>query len=251
MFAAAGSNYVENNVATYGLIEAIKIFEEVYPHREGTISWVHATDETIFRDDGMDFDINDYIIGEVDIKIHFNTGDLAGFEFVLTSYDDGNQEFNLIKNSNVQDHELPSDTLKPAIGDKYVILDILMPESYITAAETELQTKATTFINNNSDPRVNYLLTPDPKYFKDNAISLKVGDKVTVVDSDLGINKLVRIIRLTQSLYNLYKYMLEFSDQLEPQLIQVIISNQDEAERRIIISDVGDIYKARRNWRST
>jgi len=162
MFAAAGSNYVENNVATYGLIEAVKIFEEVYPHREGTISWVHATDVKIFRDSGMDFDVNSYLIEGVSAKIHFNTGDLAGFEFELTSYNNTDKEFVLLTNTNVQDFELPNSGMKPAEGDKYVILDITMPESYITEAETELQTKATTFINNNSDPHVNFLLTTDP-----------------------------------------------------------------------------------------
>ena len=250
MFDAAGSNYVENNVATYGLIEAVKIFEEVYPHREGTISWVDAGDVKVFRDSGIDFDVNSYLIEGVSAKIHFNTGNLAGFEFELTSYEHGDKEFVLLKNSNIQDYELPSATLKPAIGDKYVILDITMPAGYITTAESDLTTKATDFINENSDPRVNYLLTPDPKYFKDNVISLKVGDKVTIVDSELSIDKLVRIIRLTQSLYNPYEYTLEFSDYPEPQTLQRLIAEQKEIGRKIIISDVGDIQKARRNWRS-
>ncbi len=251
MFAAAGSNYVENNVATYGLIEAVMIFEEVYPHREGTISYVDAGDVKVFRDSGIDFDVNSYLIEGVSAKIHFNTGNLAGFEFELTSYEHGDKQFTLLKNSNIQDYELPNSTLKPAIGDKYVILDITMPAAYITTAEADLTTKATDLINENSDPRVNYLLTPDPKYFKDNAINLKVGDKVTIVDSELSIDKLVRIIRLTQSLYNTYKYTLEFSDHLETQTILRIIAEQKEVGRKIIISDVGDIQKARRNWRST
>src|SRR5690606_20765258 len=52
-------NYVESSqsLIRYGLYEATKIFEEIYPHREGTVTAVDATSKLIFNDSSMDFDL--------------------------------------------------------------------------------------------------------------------------------------------------------------------------------------------------
>lgn len=248
---AGGESYLEKNIAEYGIIEHTEIFDDIYPHRTGTISSVDAGDITKFTDNGMDFNLNDYLLPGVTAKIHFNSGDLGGYEFEVYSYDNATKEFTIIAFKDEQGYDMPNDTLKPAIGDKYVLLDIKMPQTYIDAAETNLQNKAQGYLDDNCIPRVTYILVPDWRYFKTNSISLNLGDSITIEDTDLNINSLIRIVELTRILVNAYKYTLKLSDHLEAQLIQRLYSEQEGLKEKIEVGDVGDIIRARRSWRTS
>jgi hypothetical protein len=146
---------------------------------------------------------------------------------------------------------MPNATLKPTIGDKYVLLDIEMPQTYIDTAETALQAKAQAYLDDNCNPRVTYLLEPDWRYFKTNLISLSLGDFITIEDTDLNINSLVRIVELTRILTNAYKYTLKLSDHLEMQLIQRLYSEQEGLKEKIEVGDVGNIIRSRWSWRTS
>lgn len=213
MFESGGNNYIEQNIATYGLQEGVRIFENIYPHRTGTITSVHATDITKFYDTGMDFDLNDYLLPGVEAVLHFQSGDLAGYGFKISAYNNTTQEFTLIKNTDEKAYELPNDTLKPAVGDTYVLFDISLPASYISAAETELLNAATSYLSEYSSPRVTYSLIIDPKYIEENSISFEAGDTVTIVDSELGINKEIRVVAVSRSMRNPNDYSVVISDE--------------------------------------
>jgi len=251
MFDYPGDNYVENNVSTYGLIEATKIFEEFYPKRTGTISYVDGSDKLVFRDSAIDFDVNSYLIPGVTAKVHFQTGNLAGLEFEIESYDDGDKEFTIIANTDAYGYELPNDSLKPAVSDTYVLLDISMPESYITTAEADLLAAATAYIGENSVPRVTYRLELDEKFAEDNSLDLVPGDKITVLDTDLGIDSLVQMSRVRRDIIHSYRYSLELTDHLEASVIRRLYADDVEMQRKIKVSDVGDILGARRKWKGT
>ncbi len=244
-------SYLEKNVDKYGTIEHTEIFNDIYPHRTGIISAVDGEDITKFIDDEMDFNLNDYLLPGVTAKLHFNSGDLGGYEFEVSNYNNATKEFTIIAFTDEQGYDMPNDTLKPAIGDKYVLLDIEMPQTYIDTAETALQAKAQAYLDDNCIPRVTYLLVPDWRYFKANSISLSLGDSITIEDTDLSINSLVRIVELTRILINAYKYTLKLSDHLEPQLIQRLYSDQEVLKEKIEIGDVGNIIRARRSWRTS
>src|SRR5699024_7276162 len=51
-----GTNYIQEtaNVNNYGIIENIQIYDDIFPHRTGTVTGV--TDEFTFTDSSMDFD---------------------------------------------------------------------------------------------------------------------------------------------------------------------------------------------------
>ena len=244
-------SYLEKNVDKYGTIEYTEIFEDIYPHREGTISSVDAGDITKFFDSGMDFNLNDYLLSGVTAKLHFNTGNLGGYEFEVSNYNNATKEFTIIAFKDDQGYEMPNATLKPAVGDKYVLLDIEMPQSYIDTAETALQAKAQTYLDDNCEPRVTYILTPDPRYFETHLVELEVGDFVTIEDTDLGIDVMTRIVELTKSVANEYKYTLKLTDHLEVQLIQRIYDEQGDLKEKIEIGEGGDIIRSRRNWRTS
>jgi len=254
-FVSDGKSYLEKNIDKYGTIEHTKIYDDIYPHREGTITWTEGDDITQFRDSEMDFNLNDCLLPGVTAKLHFNSGDLGGYEFEVHAYNHTTREFTIIKFKDEQGYILPNDTLKPKIGDKYVLLDIKMPEDpYIIDVETALQAKAQAYLNDNCEPRVTYILEPDWRYFKvhlPEPIELKAGDFITIEDTDLGINVVTRIVRLTKSIANKYKYMLGLTDHLEVQLIQRLYSAQEDLKKRIEIGYGGDIIRARRNWRTS
>lgn len=250
-FVAAGESYLESNVDKYGIIEHTEIFEDIYPHRIGTISWVDGEDVTKFKDNDMPFDLNDYLLPGVTAKIHFNSGNLGGYEFEISNYDHATKEFTIIAFNDKQGYEMPNDTLKPAGGDKYVLIDIFLPQSYIDTAETALQAKAQAYLDDNDEPRVTYMIGPDPRYFETHFISLKAGDFITIEDTTLGIDVLTRIVELTKSIANQYKYTLKLTDHLEVQLIQRLYSGQENIKEKIEIGEGGDAIRARRNWKTS
>ena len=250
-FVVDGKSYLEKNIAEYGIIEHTEIFNDIYPHRTGTISSVDGADITKFTDNGMDFNLNDFLLPGITAKLHFNSGNLGGYEFEVYSYNNATKEFTIIKFTDEQGYDMPNATLKPAIGDKYVLLDIEMPQTYIDTAETNLLAKAQAYLDDNCGPRVTYILEPDWRYFKANLVELKIGDSITIEDTDLDTNILTRIVELTKSLANEYKYTLKLSDHLEPQLIQRLYSEQEGLKQKIEIGDVGNIIRSRWSWRTS
>ncbi len=226
IFDVAGNNYLENNVGTYGVLEASIIFDDIYPHREGTISAVDGSDILKFSDAGMDFDLNSFLLPGIKAIIHFNSGNLAGYEFQIESYDNGTKEFTIITFKDDQSADLPNATLKPAIGDDYVILQIEMPQSYIDAAEAELEAACQDQIDIVSVPKVTYGGDGNKRYFEDNTLNLVLGSYYTIVDTDWGISISTRLISYTQQLNNQYAYDFDLSNNQSISLIQRNINFQ-------------------------
>jgi len=232
MFEYLGNNYVESGTSTYGIIEATKIFDDIYPHRDGTITSVHGSDTSIFYDSGIDFNINDYLLPGIAAKVHFKTGNLAGYEFEISAYDNSTKEITLVQFIDGDGIALPDATLKPAVGDEYVILDIKMPTSYVTAAEDELLTKAQAYLSDSNAPKVEYVINVDNHYLKTNSLTFDIGDSVTVVDTDLAINETFRIVELEQSVCYPYMYKFRLAKTIRaPELIERVYDAKILAER--------------------
>ncbi|MBA7548802.1 hypothetical protein ES705_41270 [subsurface metagenome] len=105
----------------YGTIEHTEIFNDVYPHREGTIDAVDGI--TKFTDEDM-FNLNECLLPGVTAKVHFNSGDLGGYEFEISNYDHATHKFTIIAFKDERGYELPNDDFYPDAGNKYVLLDI-------------------------------------------------------------------------------------------------------------------------------
>lgn len=243
---------IENNVGIFGVIEGVVTFDEVYPHRAGTVT---SIDGNILRffDSSMDFDINDQLMPGVTAKVTFNTGDLSGYEFEIQSYDDVTKRFQIIEYEDETGLILPNATLKAEFGDEYVIHDIIMPQTYIDAAESELLTKATAYLHDNSLPNAVYDVIPHYPYLRKNLIQLNVGDIVTITDDDFGITFQTRILNITQSLANPYLYSIKVGDKVTVNYITKVLSNQKELDNSIRIERTdrtADYNRIRRNLRN-
>lgn len=209
----AAPHYLENNVGSFGVVEGQVIFEDIYPRRTGVLSSVAGADPLKFTDTTLDFDINAYL-GSNTAKITFNTGALAGYEFEIYSYNHTTKEFEINPITDAQELTLPNATLKPAPGDEYVLHDIKMPATYIANAEAELLAAATDYLAENSSPNVVYDITPDPVYFRNNVISVDTGYVVTIQDTDFGITIQTKILELTQSLADEYRYTIRVGEKV-------------------------------------
>ncbi|MEG0189529.1 MAG: hypothetical protein RR668_12780, partial [Algoriella sp.] len=157
-----------------------------------------------FSDSSMDFDLKEkengntkYLINGTAAKIHFNTGDLSGYEFDVHTYDNTLKEFHIIKFADENGYEFPSkdnDAFRIAVGDEYVILDIQMPQSYIDNAEAELFEKANEYLSDKLEPNIQYLLDVDTLHLQrilNNTVThfFSIGDFIKVVDEDFDINR--------------------------------------------------------------
>lgn len=228
-----GEPFLEKNVAKYGIIEITEIIEDIYPHRTGVITSVSALDPYVFIDADIDFNLNDYLLPGVTAKVVFNTGQLAGYEFEVSRFNNGTKEFTILQNKNERVMEVPNSSMRPAIGDEYVLVDINMPESYITAAEAELTARAQALLDQASEPQLTYQIVFDPVYLRKKGYIPTIGDLVWLVDVELQVQRRIRIISATRSIVNEYECQVELSDTVTAGTISTIQSLQASAGRDI------------------
>ncbi|MGV8136499.1 MAG: phage tail protein [Mangrovibacterium sp.] len=250
------SKYLEANTALYGIIEGVFNDENIYPKRTGNLTGVHVElkDETDYdpnlsyvEDTSIDFDINAYLIAGQTAKIVFKSGDLSGQEFEIWKYDHTAKRiyFSLFEESD--GYVLPNSLNLPATGDTYTLINISMPQSYIDDKEDELQVATQEFLNQNSVPQVTYQLEIDPKYVKDNSISIKVGDLVTIVDTSLGINSLIRVMQVEYPLVNPNKVKATISDTVLYTTSERVILEQVKTKQNVVTMKRQTLENARRN----
>jgi hypothetical protein len=226
-------NFIENNTDKYGTVENTAIFDDIYPRRQGTVSVVDSLDVFYFEDDSMDFDLNDYLLGGVTAKVTFNTGQLSGLTFEIASYNHVDKAFKILLNKDNSYIDLPNDSLKMDVGDKYVLTDIRMPDSYIIAAEAELLAKATEFLARLSEPTLAYQVTFDQAFFKQNSIVINIGDVVRILDTPLGVDREIRVVGTTRDIVNEYDAKVELSDRIEYGVINRLQVTQDATIREV------------------
>lgn len=249
-----GATYIQDDAKVdpqtgYGLIESTIVFENIFPQREGTISAVVAGNDNWdkFTDNSIDFDVNAYKLA-TPAKVAFNTGQLAGYEFEISDYNHATKQFTIIQNTD-EALTVPSNLIRPAVGDKYVLLDIKMPQTYVDAAEAKLLAAAQAYYNKNSDPSLNfaYSVDCDPIWFKQQNVNVVLGNTVVIYDVDLGINGEIRIAGYKRDLQTPSKYELEISDSIGASEIVRQYAQQQRTLQLIESSGLLDINQIRKN----
>ncbi|MDY3528660.1 hypothetical protein PG593_02555 [Riemerella anatipestifer] len=229
--------FLEKNTDKYGVIEHTQPFEDIYPKRVGTVTQVYADNPLKFSDSTLDFDLNEYneygntiLQKGISAKIIFQTGDLAGYTLEVKEYgfDSATKTFTLLKNQDEKSFDIPSDTFRPQVGDKYIIIDIAMPKSYVDNAEQELQAAAQEYLDKNSKQRFIYAVEPDPIYLKKINFNLKLGHTIRFKDSDFGLDDDIRVISITRNINNPYDISFEIAEQAT---ITQIVRNYIEKEK--------------------
>lgn len=260
-------SYIEaiDTMSAYGLIEGVKVFDDIYPHYDGTVTSL-GNGVLVFHDADVDFDVNAsengsslYLVG-TPAKISFRSGGLAGYEFEAT-YRHTDRSWTLRPFKDERGLEFPSpDSLafQVQVGDEYTILNIMMPDSYVTAAEEELAEVAAAYLSENCQPRVQYSLSIDDSFLKDiysiaGAVTnvFAIGDSLHIVDADIGVDKYVTIKAFTRDMYKKYMYKVDLCDIREISLTQRLIAASAETKKIIKLNKLADVKRAQKNWQTT
>jgi len=243
--------YLENNTNLYGTIDGVYNDEDIYPQRTSTFTSVNidfdaGDSETEFNnrtsyliDSTLDFDINDYLIEGQVATVVFKSGDLSGVECEIWKYDNANKKIYINPYVDTDGYTLPfyndGSPILPEVGDSYTLVNLSMPQSYIDTAEDDLEDATQDFLDENSVPQVVYDVDIDPKYAKD-IDSFGVGDRVTIVDTDLGIDSLIRISAVEYPLVQPYKIKATIANFVPYTLQERIVKTVKETKTDIVIT---------------
>ena len=232
------SDFIQDNekVASFGLTEAVKIFDDIKPTFKGVVSEVKAFDNNTNTQElvvsNMDFDLNEvdangdtkWLLNGTSAKLHFNKGNLAGYDFDLSAsggYIHDKKTFKIKQwtDDRGQKYPDPATILKFAQGDEFTILNINLPQQYITNAENKLLNEARKEYEKISKNNAKYTLSIDPMFFKsrqlNTEVAFSVGDYISITDKELNINKTSRIISLSQNLLEKHEYNIDIADNYE------------------------------------
>ena len=265
------SSYIEkaDAVAKYGIFEGRKNFD-IKPTFTGKVSSVVDGDVLSFIDTSFPFDINAknasgetlYLISRVSAKVHFNSGNLAGYEFEVHAYDHATHKFTLVKQTDDRGNVFPSET-SPAFqigkNDTYKVLDIAYSRDIEEDAEKKLAEEGNKYYDQNSQPKVQYSVNVT-KAFIENKLALSdgitnvfaPGDYLPIKDDEIGVDKSIRIKSFTRNVLDPYDYSLTISDtQTKGDITTRVISDLVDIDKVLTINNLKDPAQARANWRSS
>lgn len=263
------TSYIEDTeaMAKYGVKEGEKNYSDIKPEREGVITAV-GSDILTFSDGSMDFDLNEkkedgstiYLIDGTEAKVKFQTGQLAGYEFDVHSYDHSTKTFVINKFTDENGMVFPSEdseAFRFANGDKYIITDINLPQSYRDDAEKRLLEAGTTDFSTLKQPQVAYKLSLDGNFIGNmygDEVEIElfhVGDFIQIEDAEVNVNKAVRITRIERNLLEKHTYDITLSDTVSKSTSIRVINDIKDINDIISINKLADPAKARRRWKAT
>lgn len=241
--------YLESNVAKYGIIEHVEIFDDIKPEFISNV--VTAIDPFRFTDPLINFDINLVQLASTKPKVSFLTGQLAGYDFEIGGFDYPSRTIRLLKNENEKALDLPSVLLKPQAGDKYTIVDINMPASYRTDAENRLAIAGATYLGENDDPIVIYSVTCDPLNMRLKNYKPTIGNYIKFKDTHFGLNQAIRLTSYTKDLQNLFLLTFDLQE-ITSMAISVRAYNvYATVKSAVSINKLTDVNRARMNYKTS
>lgn len=190
------------------------------------------------------FDISDYLLPGETAKISFKSGALVGREFDITSITKSGKKQILTLAKYLDDDiqwVFPNKVYNAQAGDKFVLLNIYMPDAYIVAAEYgRLLERAKLYLAENDHNAITYSPTIDDIFLSRHseiAEVIKEGDIFTFSDDDLGISKSITISALTIKIGEslIPKYEVTLSETKDATLVDRITTKVSESLGKTIL----------------
>ena len=200
-----GAKYVDQPgmVEQYGIIHHYEqeAFAGIYPRRIGTVSSVRSAQATgedgkpytiyYFKDNSLEFDPNNFELpGEVK-RVSFQEGsELAGLgesddHYFEVNYNSATHEFEIITIWPYDDDtQLPGGLLIPKVGDRYILWNIRMPDTYIAQAEQEFLDAVEQYNADHLVDVTRYKGQTDHVWVESEGVSLFVGRQVRLVSTE-------------------------------------------------------------------
>lgn len=197
-------------------------FEDIFPHRLGTVSSVRSEEQTntdgeeytvyYIKDKDLPFNPDEYMIGEEVIHITFESGDLSGREFEC-NWHNGTQEFEIINTYPDDNTQIPGGNIIPQAGDTYILTNIRMPDEYYPIAEEQYKQAVDSFLTEYSKDISIYSGDTDYIHVDKNSVPLSLGQRVRLEDAqyfEAGYLD-TRITRIERKLGNLSEASIDCS----------------------------------------
>lgn len=197
-------------------------FEDIFPHRLGTVSSVRSEEQTnkdgkkytvyYVKDKDLPFNPDEYMIGEEVIHITFESGDLSGREFEC-NWHNGTQEFEIINTYPDENTQIPGGNIIPNVGDTYILTNIRMPDEYYPIAEEQYKQAVDSFLTEYSKDISIYSGDTDYIHVDKNSVPLSLGQRVRLEDAqyfEAGYLD-TRITRIERKLGNLSEASIDCS----------------------------------------
>lgn len=197
-------------------------FEDIFPHRLGTVSSVRSEEQTntdgeeytvyYIKDKDLPFNPDEYMIGGEVIHITFESGDLSGREFEC-NWHNGTQEFEIINTYPDENTQIPGGNIIPQAGDTYILTNIRMPDEYYPIAEEQYKQAVDSFLTEYSKDISIYSGDTDYIHVDKNSVPLSLGQRVRLEDAQYFENGYIdtRITRIERKLGNLSEASIDCS----------------------------------------
>lgn len=265
------ATYVERNTEL-GIVEHFEqtAFQEIYPRRTGKVSSVRKEtkkgddgkpfDIYYFTDGEMNFDPNEYEIGDLVKRVTFQTGQLAG----LGNDEDGEHYFEVNYNSETREFELitiwpydddtqvPGGVLEPKAEDTYILWNVRMPDEYYPIAEEEYATAVEKYMDEHCLDKSVYKCSTDYVALKKRGVVPCMGQRVRL-ESDRFFASGYRESRITvvdQKLERPTEADIEISDVLS-QTTQSRMADEIENVRSEVKANTVELPDVIRSWDTT
>ena len=215
------------DVAKSSYSEGAMTDTDIYPKRVGTVTAVINEDDNpkkvLFQDSSIPETLNykELTAAGSSLNVVFNSGMLTGKTFEV-NYNHARRQFAMV-GTTIDDVAMPDETWRPAVGDEFVILNMVMPTDYLynhtlhTGAEYNLLRAAVKYMYENEDDKYTFEGTLDTIWSKANWENIggmiKPGGYVKFIDPQFeaaGVS--LRITSVKESINNPYAPTIEISN---------------------------------------
>lgn len=153
-------------MAAHEVVEAVVVFDDIFPRRIGTISDVRTVDRAVtgesgeqvdtfkayqYRDSGFSFK-EDYVLPGKELRVIFQSGKLNGLDFAVQfnpeNADPAEQLWEIVANEDYG-RLLPDEVIKPEDRDTYLLYGFniqLVSDQYTSEAEQELKERTEKYV---------------------------------------------------------------------------------------------------------
>lgn len=198
-------------IAKYGIREGVITYDDIYPSITGmknsagqaideikSVDAITSETQPTFTVQLYDlgFDLNESYMPEAQLSM--KSGALQGYAFTITKIvkaSDGSYTLTLGRNTleeaDTDNFTVPNKDWNMKAGDKFVLLNILMPQEYIRAAENRLLERAKEYLAKYCSTNYSYNIGVDEIFMARNANfynEIMEGKRLTVNDPEMGID---------------------------------------------------------------
>lgn len=245
-----GKKVLEKNTEKYGRC-GMKVQFDVYPKGEFEVTSV--IDDLTFTATGIDFDIAACLIPDTEVTVSFQSGALAGYDLAIAEdgWDNSTKTIKVLQNEEENALLVPGD-LHIAVGDRFTLFNLRMPQSYVDKAEQELEQKAQAWIDKKSEKEVSLSAKCDDILFKQNSVSIRCGQMVRILSLELDLDKEIRVTKVKRYIENeipTYRYELTLSDFLDTNGFKQLVKDVENVPEEIKTQTKPFERWTRRSWR--